>query len=441
MATTTLISLQQSLSEDIGDYESFDASADGDAAGFTVVASALLNLTGGVDTDAFENFYIEINDTDATAADGEVRRIDTYVADLDNPTLRMQSVFSEQMDSGITVILHRFNPVDKKNVIRQAILELYPDLYLPIRDETLIVDNLISNSGFETFSSGFTGWTEVGSPTVTQETTIVMHGDGSAKIVAASSAVGQLTQAPDINIDELTTDEAESKRWVYATAANTARIRLDFGNSVFSNSAYHSGRDQWELLEIDAAVPAAATQVKQICEAAASGTGYFDHGWLAVGRIYEYTLPSSIITGPHRVLQQADEDDVDGPYYEIPDGGRPTTGRLLRVQGYGALSRPTTNTGTTEVGEPQVRLIVAYAEMLLWRLMASPARSSSQDRQGYVEAGRDAAAKVAVLKAQQGMKTPRMGAQRHRSSWHLETNSDGKILVFSRPRVGTSVSS
>jgi len=73
--------------------------------------------------------------------------------------------------------------------------------------------------------------------------------------------------------------------------------------------------------------------------------------------------------------------------------------------------------------------------------MASPARSSSQDRQGYVEAGRDAAAKVAVLKAQQGMKTPRMGAQRHRSSWHLETNSDGKILVFSRPRVGTSVSS
>jgi hypothetical protein len=430
MATTTLISLQQSFSENIGDHESFDTSADGDSQGFAVTASALLNLVNGVDPDAFEGFYLEINDSDATAADGEVRRIDTYVADLDNPTLRMQSAFSEQIKSGITVVLHRYNPVDKKNVIRQAISELYPDLYLPIRDETLIVDNLLSNSGFETFSSGFTGWTAVGSPAVTQETTIVMHGDSSAKIVAGSAA-GQLTQAPTINIDELTNDQAESKRWVYATEPNTARLRLDFGNSI-SNSPYHSGRDQWELLEVDAAVPNAATQVKQICEAAASGTGYFDHGWLAVGRIYEYTLPSSIITGPHRVLQQADEDDVDGPYYQIPDGGAPTTGRLLRVQGYGVLSRPTTNTGTVEVGEPQVRLIVAHAEMLMWRLMASPARSSRQDRQGYIDAGRDAAMKVAVLKAQHGMKTSRMGAQRHRSSWHVEANSS--LLVFSGAR-------
>ena len=132
----------------MGDYESFAASADGDSQGFTVVASALLNLVGGTDTDAFEDQYLEINDSDATSADGEVRRIQSYIADPDNPTLRMQSAFSEQITSGITVILHRFNPVDKKNVIRQAILELYPDLYLPIRDETIVVDNLLLNTGF-----------------------------------------------------------------------------------------------------------------------------------------------------------------------------------------------------------------------------------------------------------------------------------------------------
>ncbi len=38
------------------------------------------------------------------------------------------------------------------------------------------------------------------------------------------------------------------------------------------------------------------------------------------------------------------------------------------------------------------------------------------------------------LKAQKGMKTPTMGAQRHRDSWHLETNSSGKIIVFPRSR-------
>ena len=187
MATTTLISLQQSLSEDIGDYESFDTSADGSSDGADIVASALLNLVNGTDEDAFEGHYVEINDTDATVADGQVRRVSSYVADPDNPTPIMQSAFSEQIKSGITVILHRFNPVDKKNVIRQAILELYPDLFLPIRDETLIVDNLLTNSGFETFaSSAFTGWTTVGSPTLTLETTRVMHGSGSAKIVSSA---------------------------------------------------------------------------------------------------------------------------------------------------------------------------------------------------------------------------------------------------------------
>ena len=73
----------------------------------------------------------------------------------------------------------------------------------------------------------------------------------------------------------------------------------------------------------------------------------------------------------------------------------------------------------------------------MWRLMASPARSSRQDRQGYIDAGRDAATKVLVLKEQKGMKTPRMGAQRHRGSWHLETDSSGKILVFPKARCGT----
>ena len=58
MAETTLISLQQSLSENIGDHESFDTSADGDSQGFAVTASALLNLVGGTDTDAFEDQYL-----------------------------------------------------------------------------------------------------------------------------------------------------------------------------------------------------------------------------------------------------------------------------------------------------------------------------------------------------------------------------------------------
>jgi len=427
--------MNQSLSENIGDYLSFDTTADGDAPGFTVVSTVLLNEVGGTDTDSFENMWLRINDTAATIANGQVRRVDTYVADLDNPTLRVQSAFGEQIKNGITVEIHRFDPRDKDNVIRQAISELYPDLYLPVRDETLLVDNLLSNSGFETFSAGFTGWTAVGSPTITQETTIVHHGSSSAKIVSNTSAVGQLTQAPSINVDELTNESAKAKRWVYATEPNTARLRLDYGGSNFKNSSFHSGKDQWELLEVKDAIPDTATQVKLICESAISGTSYFDIGWLEVGPIFEYTVPTSIVPEYlHSVTQQDDEDDVDGPYYPIPDGGMPTAGRILRLQGMGLLSRPATNSATTEIGEPRIRLVVAYAEMLMWRLMASPARSSKQDRQGYIDAGRDAASKVAVLKAQKGMRMARIGAQKHRENWHIESNSTSNILVFPRTR-------
>jgi hypothetical protein len=439
MTTTTLSAARQAMSENMGDFLSFDTTAAGDAAGFTIVSTALLNQVGGTDSDSFEGWYALINDTDSSA-DGEVKRVESYLDDPDNPTLRVQSAFSVQIDSGITVELHRFNPTDKDNVIRQSISELFSDLYLPIRDESLIIDNVLSNSGFETFASSvFTGWTIVGSPTLTQETTIVKHGSSSAKIVSSASAAGQLTQAPDININEVTNETAKFELWVYATEPNVARLRIDFGSG-FSNSSFHSGKDQWELLCTESGVPDAATQIKAICESAISGTSYFDIGYLDLGPIYEYTLPSTIITGPHRVSQQYNMDNTDNPFYPMADGGtsmstpRPMRGHILRVEGYGVLSRPTTNSGTIEVGEPQIRLIVAYSEMLMWRLMASPARSSKQDREGYIQAGSDAASKVAFLKSQHGMKTPRIGVHRHRQSWHVESNSSDKLLVFPRNR-------
>lgn len=424
--------MDQSLAESMGDFESLATTADGSASGRAVISTALLNLDGGGDPDAFENFYLRVADS-SSSADEEVRRVSSYVPDLDNPTLIVERPFSVQIDSGVTVQLSRFNPADRRNQIRRAIRELYSDLYLPIRDETLIVDNLLSNSGFETFSSGFTGWTEVGSPTVTQETTIVMHGDGSAKVVA-SGAAGQLTQAPSININEITVETARSKRWCYATDANAVRIRLDWDGSNFANSSYHSGKDQWELLEVEAAVPTTATQVKHICEVADGFTGIFDVGYLAVGPIFRYTLPTSIITGPHRVAQQADMDDVDGPYYPFSDGEVPTEGRILRLTGKGVLSQPSTDSGTTEVGEPQTQLIVAYAKLLFYRFMASPARSAQQNRQAYIDAARDAAGEVAILKGQEGITMPPMGAQRHRT-WHLEADSSNRYLVFDRARV------
>ncbi len=259
-------------------------------------------------------------------------------------TLVVEEAFSSAVDSSVTYELHRYDPTDKHNAINRAIEELYPSLHLRVRDETLVVDDLLSNSDFETFaSSAFTGWTEVGSPTTSAETTLMMHGSQSAKVVADSGAAGQLTQAPTTNIREVTSKTATFKCWVYATAADTARIRMDWDGTNFENSDYHSGRDQWELLSVTASVPSDATQVKAICEVAASGTAYFDASWMAVGPVYKYTVPTSIIGGPYTSPNSIRRRTRTAPITRCPVERCPPRagGCGSRVSGYSA-GRPRT---------------------------------------------------------------------------------------------------
>lgn len=433
MATTTRQVYTQGFSEGFGDFVSVVTTAAGDEAFLTIVSSAFLGLDGGGDEDTFEGWYARIADS-TSSADGESRRVAGYIPNPDAATVSVANAYSVKIASGITVELHRYNPVDKHNVLGQALNQLSRDLALPVRDETIIVDNLLTNSDFETFSTANVpdDWTIVGSPTVTEENTIVRHGTSSVKVVA-SGAVGQLTQTPSVNVDEMTAEDTEHKRWVYATAANTARLAIDFGSSIVY-SAYHSGQDQWEYLELESAVPPTATEITAIDEVAVNGTGYFDIGHLSVDPVYDYVLPSSITGDPTSIEQQGNEDHPEGPYYPIRDGGIPTEGRILRVRGKGVLSVPTTDSGTTEIGEPQLQLLYAYAEMLLWRLLASPARSAGQDRGSFLEAAKGAAAQVAVLKAQKGMVTPRTGAQRHRLNWVVQGDGDARKIVFTQPR-------
>jgi hypothetical protein len=433
MATTTRQVYREGFSRSIGDFISVDTTGDGDAAFTTIVSSAFLGLDGGTDDDAYENWYALIADS-TSSADGESRRIESYVPDPDAPTVRVASAFSAQIISGITIELHRYNPVDKHDVLGRAINQLSRDLALPVLDESIVVDNVLVNTGFELFTTANVpdDWTIVGSPMVTEENTLVRHGTSSVKVVA-SGAAGQLTQAPTINVDELTNEQANAARWCYATEPNTVRLRTDFGSSIASSS-FHSGKDQWEYLEVEKAVPDTATQVKMICEVADGGTGYFDIGHLSLGPVYDYDLPTSIVGDIYRLEQQRDERIAEGGYYPIPDDGRPSEGMILRLKGQGVLSVPTTDSGTTEIGEPQLQLLYAYAGMLLWQLFASPARSAGLDRSGFDLAAKESADLVAVLKGQRGMISPAMGAQRHRNNWIVQGDGSSRKLVFTQPR-------
>lgn len=423
MATTTRVVILEQLSEAFGDWKSLTASAQGNVGKTTLIDSEFANLTE--DDDGVQGWVRCTSGSNA----GNVRRIKAsggYTAS--STTITVNFALSIRTESADTFELHRINPQDKLNAISRAIEQLYPTLYLPIRDTTLVVDDLLSNSNFETFSGGFTSWTAVGSPTVAKEDTIVFEGDVAAKVIA-SGADGQLTQAPTINQAAMANKTVTFERWVWASAASAARIRIDWGGSAFENSDYHPGDDTWRLLRASGAVPSAATQVKAICEVADGNTAYFDGpGGLRVGPVYKYTIPTSIVIGPHTVELQYDEWQPDGNYYQLSPSANPTPGRLIRLTGMDLLSRPATDAGTTEVNGARVELIVAKAAEILHGMVQRDASESDLARLEQI------AARVPALMGRPGIRMTPMAAQMPRHTWHVEEDSSGRYLILDQAR-------
>lgn len=418
---TTLLALSQDMQQEVGDFES--GTSDGAGSTTTLVDSALQQKF--TDDDVLINWWLKITESGHTA-EGEVRRITDYTAS--SGTITVPVAFSATTGSGSDYVLSRYHPNDYRDALNQAIERVIDELYLPIRDETIVVDDRLSNSDFETFSSGFTGWTEVGSPTVTQETSIVFHGSGSAKVVA-SGAAGQLTQTVSRNVHEITGKQVVFVMWGYTTDASALRVRLDWDGSDIDSSDYHTGSDQWERIRIAATVPSSATQVKAICEVADGSTGYFDAGYLYHVPIHRYTIPSSIIKLGH-VLQQVDENLPDGPYLPYNYGDLPTPGRRLRITGKGQLSTLSADSDTVELNAPQTRLLVDYALSLFWGIQASPARSPAQQREGMAQASNYWMERYEADKRRPGMRMNRIGRSRMREVAHVERDSSGNYLVF-----------
>ena len=169
MATTTLTNLRKALSEYTGDYVSFSASADGNTAKTSIVADALKNRSGGRDVGSFEDHYFIAT---SGSNSGETKRGESYAPDATSgATVLVQDAFTDTTTSGDTFEMHRIDPDLKHAAIHQALIELFPVLYLPIRDETIIVDSILLNGDFENWTSGSPdSWTSVNSPTLT-------HGD------------------------------------------------------------------------------------------------------------------------------------------------------------------------------------------------------------------------------------------------------------------------
>ena len=434
--STSRATLEERLSQAIGDHNEFVTAASNAAATTTDLIDAdLADLT---ESDDGIQGWVEITATTPEAVDGEIRRIKAsggYTAST--TTIVVSNAFSADPNAGastaVTFLVHRINPTLKRNAIQRALEMEYPLLYNAIRDETVIVDNRLANTDFETFSGGFTNWTEVGSPTVTEETSKVFHGSSAAKVVSAGGAVGQLTQAPDVNAPTMAGTTAKFACWAWADAVTNARIRIDWDGAQFENSDYHTGDSSWRLLEVVATIPTDATQVKVICEVVAGGiTSYFDLAYLTVGKLVKHTIPAAIVQGPHRVsMQRSALNPADGPYDPIGFDEAPIAGRILRMEGMGYLTRPSSSTATTEIDGARVDLIVARAAEFLYTTIHNQLEGEGNFK-ALADQWRD---ERLALELRPGLRmTPLSADIPDANNWSIQEDSSGRYVMFHNVR-------
>ena len=377
MPTTTLAVLRRRISEKIADWTSGTTSGNGNAGGTTVVDTGL----AGKGNDFYNGWWLLI--TSGTYAT-QVRQVSTTVGTgfvASTGTLTVTRAFGGQILASVTYELHRYNPDNYLVAINRKAEDLLVDNYLPLRDESIVIDNLLANADFESTIAA-ADWTAVGAPTVTYPTTRYMWGTRSIQIASAGGAAGQVTQAPVINQKEITGMGAHMGAWVYTTAASTGRIRLDWDGTTIESHDYHSGKDQWEYQTLDLTIPTTATQVKAICESVAAGTTIFDGAWLAVRDIYRYVIPSAMIRGPFFVGVQRDlynpragfeawdavtfEEDSSNRYLTFIE--KPDRGYRIQLQGLGLLTTLTTDATTIELGAPELNWLIVHAGLEIIRM-------------------------------------------------------------------------
>lgn len=420
MATTTRTRFRTLLQAAIGFHLSVDTTSAGAGGGTTVVSTNAQSYEDHIQA----GMWLYIVDSTA-AATGQCRRISS----ISGATFTVETAFSAQIETAKTVEFLEFHVDWLHDAIGVALRRVYPTLYLPLLDETLIVDDLLSNSDFETFSGGsFTGWTLGGASAADDEdTTIKRHGDRSAKLTSAS-AVAQLYQNVTINVKELIGRSIRFERWVAAIDADVARIGFEFASGVTDYHAYHGGEGaafnqnaHWDWQSHTATVPTTAQYVRAICEVA-TGTkiGYFDGpGGVYVDRIFKYTVPTSFHDWPSMVKMQA-TGNPEGPFDKLV--GRPKAGRLLRLEGEAVLSIPSSDTGTSEVSEHQAELIVAMAaEQLFTRLRRVSNTQEFDDDAAYW--------RQEVGRLGPDIKMIRMPSHKPNGEWKYGEDTSGRYLL------------
>ena len=385
----------------MGDYASGTTTSGGAAGGGTFIDSVLGNRPDAY----YEDWWAKI--TSGTYVD-QVRRISTFAQSTG--TVTPFASFGGTIATSVTYELHRINPDDKDQAIKQVLRQLYPTLHKPYYNDTLVTGNWLRNGNFEdwTVTTIPDSWAKTGSLTCVEQTGTTLKRYGAKALKATAGAATQYAYQSQLEIPELLDlrgQEATFRAWVYTATASNCRLQIydvnEAATATTTNSAYHTGNSRWQLLEVKRTLPDDLSTVEFRLTVDVNGAiGYFDlarawgptknelylpaSGWKDISLVdIQYSGrgktstsgedldPCDDLGNSFSLIPSYDHRKIDdGTDKRIRFGQNYSKGYKVVLRGMTYLTQPASDSATTEVDEPQVNLVVASA--IHWLYSAMP---------------------------------------------------------------------
>ena len=372
MATVTQATLREYFSRELGFW--FSGTNTGTATNTVVDANIERYDTG------------RLRDKWVLMTSGSNDDLSRRIASVTTSTATLVSAFGAANANGNTFEIVPYDPDVMQDALQIAGRNLWPKptrrgmrgLYLPLTNETLVVDNLIANWDFETFAaSAFTSWTSFGSPSLSANTDQFVHGVQAASI-SGGATMGLRQNLINVayggrRISEMVGKTLNVRGWLFADGASDARLRVTFNGTSYTNGVYHGGGYEWEgpnIHSVQASIPDSPSEMTIEIAKDTTALVVADAVVAWIDPVSEYTMPTAFYPhGPSKVLAQRYVARPMGEYVSV--GQRyPQSGLVLRLEGPGRLTIPTTDAGTIEIDDTEAELLVAEAAAVLFRNLA-----------------------------------------------------------------------
>ena len=399
---TTLLTLVQKLSESIEDYISVSTTTN--IAADNYIYSTHLNEYDQSSDDRFNNWWVYIR---GTANDAVERKVKDYTTS--GGRLEVYGAALAAECGAVTFELFKYRRTVKLNALNDAIREVYPSLFRPLDDRTLITGNILPNAHFEDqTTSGTPDHYTLLNVTGAKTTTAGLYRGGATSVkLTASAADGYMYISSNSypGLLDLMGTTIDFKCWAYPEVADDAfltiyTIKAD-GTEQTLNSTTACPASPWTLLELeDQSINNKIVEIEFRFRVHTNAKfAYFDNARVNGKTIYELLLPKDLQDGSlKQVWMQSssypdDPCDNINPNFDneihdwyitddgIPDGyiadegiyrylkcyDKLSSKYLLRLVGYCPLETLTSDTDTISLDGEKLNLLIAYAKYKLYQ--------------------------------------------------------------------------